>query len=259
MIKPLKKKIQHAAWRIKHFKNWHILFPPLNRQKRTRTLLFRDGTRFRVRDVISQGSTNDFSILREVWSGTSKTYPNLSDKDVIFDIGAHIGASTIYIAKNTKAKIYAFEPDRENFNLLSLNIRLNNLNNRVFAFPIALWKEDTDIALSVHPQNKGGHSIAKHHEGSKVVSVQAKTFESFMRGQGIERISFLKCDIEGAEFELFQHTPRSVFDRIDGGLIELHGRDHARYAEIREFLRSMGYRAEFTGTHLQRPELIFHR
>lgn len=253
------KKIKHAAWRVKQFENWHRLFFPFNRINGRVVLRFRDGTKFLVRDVLKKGTTTDFSTLKEVWSGTTKTYPNLSDHDVIFDIGAHIGASTIWLAKNSKARIYAFEPDPENYKILCKNISLNDLSGRVIPVQIALWKEDTEIALSVHPQNKGGHSIAKTHAGTTSVRVTARTIGTFMKLNKIDHISFLKCDVEGAEFELFQNTPREVFDKIGGGLIELHGRDHTKYAEIKQFLRDMGYRAEFTGTHFQRPELLFSR
>ena len=38
----------------------------------------------------------------------------------------------------------------------------------------------------------------------------------------LEKIDFLKCDIEGGEYDLFDSTPQHILDRIDRIAIETH-------------------------------------
>jgi len=253
------KRIKHARYRIAHFKNWYLLFPPFNRMEGERVLNLREGTRFIVRSVYSKEGNTDFSILREVWMGTAKHYGDLLDTDCIFDIGAHVGASAIYLTKHTNAKIYAFEPDKDNFRILKRNVELNGLQNRIIPLNIAVWKKDEIVKLSVHATNKGGHSITKTYENAHTYEVQAKTISTILREHNISRVSFLKCDVEGAEFEIFHNTPQEVFDKIDSGMIELHGKNQETYRVLKSFIQSKGYTTEFVVANMQRPDLRFYR
>ena len=51
----------------------------------------------------------------------------------ILEIGAHCGTSTIVYASflNENQKIYAYEPQKELYNLLVQNIKQNNLENKI--------------------------------------------------------------------------------------------------------------------------------
>jgi len=68
--------------------------------------------------------------------------------DVVIDVGAHIGSYTIRCAKavGEKGLVIAFEPDPENFKVLLLNVKMNDLRN-VIAFPYAVGKSNGIIEL----------------------------------------------------------------------------------------------------------------
>src|SRR5688572_16229123 len=54
----------------------------------------------------------------------------IKPKDVILDIGGHIGSFSIWAAQQaSKGKVYTFEPNRENFQLLKENKKLNRATN----------------------------------------------------------------------------------------------------------------------------------
>ena len=59
---------------------------------------------------------------------------NMKQGDIVIDIGANVGMYSLMSAVSRSARVYAFEPEASNFNLLCMNIRLNNMGNRVTAY-----------------------------------------------------------------------------------------------------------------------------
>tara|TARA_E500000331_G_scaffold350947_1_gene396756 strand:+ start:1095 stop:1835 length:741 start_codon:yes stop_codon:yes gene_type:complete len=59
---------------------------------------------------------------------------NMQSGDVVIDIGANVGMYSLMSAVSRNAKVYAFEPEASNYNLLCQNIRLNNMGDRITAY-----------------------------------------------------------------------------------------------------------------------------
>jgi FkbM family methyltransferase len=68
--------------------------------------------------------------------------------DVLVDVGANVGMYSIWAAKTRGARVYAFEPEAQNFALLNRNIVLNELAGRVSAYCAAL--SDTSALGELH-------------------------------------------------------------------------------------------------------------
>jgi hypothetical protein len=75
----------------------------------------------------------------------------VKEGDVIADIGANIGLYTLAFAKRCgrSGKIYAFEPDPENFEGLRENIMLNQLQDSVELIPKAVGHENGHILFKI--------------------------------------------------------------------------------------------------------------
>lgn len=54
----------------------------------------------------------------------------LAAGEVLVDVGANVGMYTIWAAKTRGARVFAFEPEAQNYALLNRNIVLNNLGAR---------------------------------------------------------------------------------------------------------------------------------
>src|SRR5690349_18823938 len=54
--------------------------------------------------------------------------------DVFVDVGANVGMYSIWAAKTRKTRVFAFEPEAQNYSLLNRNIVLNDLSDRVRAY-----------------------------------------------------------------------------------------------------------------------------
>ena len=69
-----------------------------------------------------------------------------NENTTVADIGANVGLYSLYAAKKN-LKVYAFEPESLNFSCLNLNIFDNNLNDKIFALPIAVNNEEKNYQL----------------------------------------------------------------------------------------------------------------
>lgn len=158
-----------------------------------------------------------FQIIGEIY--VSHIYTRrytLRPGDVVLDLGAHVGAFTIYAAKQVgpAGRVIAFEPYSRNFRLLEENIRLNGLSN-VIALNRGAWDRagELDLVLS---ELSGSHSM---HASSSVAPrsggierVHVDTVDHSLAELMVETAQFVKMDIEGAELEVLrgmEHLLRS--------------------------------------------------
>ena len=75
---------------------------------------------------------------------------NFKNNKTFWDIGANIGIYSIYAAtKFTKLKIIAFEPSTSNTRTLSRNISINNFDNKIKIFPIALCNKPNILSFRI--------------------------------------------------------------------------------------------------------------
>lgn len=127
------------------------------------------------------------------------------------DIGANIGYYSLLLAQlSPQGKIYAFEPVKMAFHLLSLNILINGFNN-VITSSKALANRNgyqkfnimVDTGLSSF-KNTGRIKIASK------VKVQTITLDSYVEKNKIRRIDFVKIDVEGAEKLVLDGAKRSL-------------------------------------------------
>jgi FkbM family methyltransferase len=122
---------------------------------------------------------------------------------VILDVGANIGYFAVTAARNVgdSGKVYAFEPEPHNFELLRKNLELNGIAN-VTTVKKAVSDSDSSRVLFVSRYNLGSHSFSSDNapdsEGS--VEVETVTLDGFrasvMDGGGAD---LLKMDCQGAE------------------------------------------------------------
>jgi len=120
----------------------------------------------------------------------------------VIDIGANIGYYTIIAGKRigVNGKVFAFEPEENNFSLLSRNISLNKLNN-VTVFKVALTDKSGEKSLYLDNDNKGHHSLSSQKSKTeKSVLVRTDTLDNILEKYGSPKIDLIKMDIEGAEF-----------------------------------------------------------
>ncbi len=122
----------------------------------------------------------------------------------VLDVGANLGYHTVIAASRVGAagRVIAFEPEPNNFELLSRNVRENNFSN-VRLCNIAVADKQGVLTLHISDSNKGKHSLvntsAQSSEYTRSIEVQTRTIDDVMSEQNVTRVDIIKMDIEGAE------------------------------------------------------------
>lgn len=153
---------------------------------------------------------------------------------IIIDIGAHIGKYSILASKmNPDARIYAIEPERDNFNLLNKNIRLNKIKN-VFPIKVALSDKKGMARLYKYKINTGAHSLKIKQEDFEVVK---KDTLNNLFGK-LNHIDLIKIDTEVSEFEILKGAKKLLSGKkIKNMIIEIDD-----IKSIKNLLDSYGYK-----------------
>ena len=128
--------------------------------------------------------------------------------DVLIDVGANVGMYTIWAAKSRGVRVFAFEPESQNFALLNRNIFLNNLVNQVNAYCLAMSDAAGLSQLHLSQFMTGGscHSLGekvdfKHDQMNPVYSqgcVAARLDDLVASGAVLEP-NHIKIDVDGFE------------------------------------------------------------
>ena len=132
--------------------------------------------------------------------------------DVVFDVGANIGAHTLGLAHSVGAagRVFAFEPTDFAYAKLKENLALNpELNARTEPRQIALVSEPSEPAqreiYAGWPLKKNG-SVHPKHCGrlEATVGASADTLDHFAEREGIDRVDLIKIDVDGQELQVLQ-------------------------------------------------------
>jgi FkbM family methyltransferase len=132
--------------------------------------------------------------------------PELFRKGDILDIGANIGYTSCLFANalNPNSKIYSFEPDRWNFDLLREVVQRRKLNGTVVPVYAAVGAANGSVELwhneSHHGDNRVATTAFKNGRSDKQIStVPLITIDNFVQSHGLQEISFIKIDVQGYE------------------------------------------------------------
>jgi FkbM family methyltransferase len=120
--------------------------------------------------------------------------------DVVLDVGGCWGDTALYFADlvGSGGKVYTFEFDPESLEILRANLALNpRLSSRIEIVESALWDRSGETLEIV--QAGRCTSVAEGDGGLESTRVRTITLDDFVEQEGLDRLSFVKMDVEGAE------------------------------------------------------------
>jgi FkbM family methyltransferase len=203
----------------------------------------------------------------------------LRPHDTVIDVGGNMGMFTLWAAPQVaEGRVIAIEPT-DAINHLRTNVDRNRLDN-VVTVRAGLGRDNKERSFIYYPEN----SAISHHDGfrqplatrilAKVplfrrtqhapIHVMAPTMSlgKIMDEYGVARVSFLKIDCEGGEYEIVRHVTPAEWRRIDRIAMEFHefSPEH-RYQILEMQLRDQGFQVEvcrpFFHYHLLRTGMIW--
>ena len=108
----------------------------------------------------------------------------INKNDIFYDIGANAGTFTILAAYKKQAQVIAFEPESQNYAILNKNIFLNNLDNKIIAYNLAINDKNIFSILNLSKIRPGGSA----HNFNEAKDPFHKEFKPIMK-QGVFGIS----------------------------------------------------------------------
>ena len=181
----------------------------------------------------------------------------VGDNVIILDIGANVGIYTLPFSRMcSDGQIYAFEPDPENFRQLTNNINLNKLKN-VHLFDFAMQDNPDVTELEFHIKRSidgdklinNGLSTLERTSYHNVANckVTCSTIDKFVKAHNLERLDFIKMDVEGSEYKVLSGSKKSINEHspiIQYEYVTTHDKriGYSNTKKCFEFLKKMGYR-----------------
>lgn len=165
--------------------------------------------------------------------------------DTVLDIGANIGLTALRMsAVLGNGKVYAFEPDPQNYGRFQAHIRSAKVPN-VEGFQCALGSEEgVGNLCNDEPRNRGCVWIDTV-DAERTSSVRVTTVDRFCKRQGLSRVDLIKIDTEGAELAVLRGAGKVIekwkprlFVEVDDHNLRRAG---CSSAALWGFLVDMGY------------------
>jgi FkbM family methyltransferase len=121
--------------------------------------------------------------------------------DVVLDCGANVGAFTRKALDRGARTVVAIEPAPENLECLRRTFKDEAEAGRVIIYPKGVWDKDDVLTLHLHEHNSAADSflIKDEHANDRTVQAPLTTIDKLVGELKLERVDFIKMDIEGAE------------------------------------------------------------
>jgi FkbM family methyltransferase len=170
---------------------------------------------------------------------------------VLLDVGANVGMYSVFAAKVRNAKVYAFEPESQNYALLNANIAANALSGQVMAYPMALSDGIAvdRLYLSGFAPGSSCHSFGEEvgfdlkprHAAFQQGCISISVDELVARG-AMPVPAYIKIDVDGFEHKVIQGAAATLANpAVLSVIVELntHLKEHV---DAIHMLEGLGFR-----------------
>jgi FkbM family methyltransferase len=142
----------------------------------------------------------------------------VEEGNIVIDCGANTGVASLLFAKRAgkNGKVIAIEPEEKNYEALSKTAKLNEGKVApIIPLKVAVYKENCELGLFVKDSDPLGHSIyeeriKKARSRMEFEEVKALKIDTLVEELGLERVDFIKMDIEGAEVDALIGAEKTI-------------------------------------------------
>ncbi len=155
------------------------------------------------------------------WFLQYKPKPN----DIVIDVGAGMGEDSLLFSRlvGEQGKIYSFEAHPHTFLCLNKAVKYSNTQN-IVAFHAAVTAEGGTLQIEDLPSDRWEENSimsARNSTGQQLITIPAIALDDFEPIQRLDRIQFLKMNIEGAEVDALRGM-RKTLAKVEHACIACH-------------------------------------
>ena len=171
--------------------------------------------------------------------------------EIFLDCGANVGMYSIWAAVTRGVRVYAFEPESQNYALLNRNIMLNGVSGAVDAFCLGL--SDTAGLSKLHMMDLRaggschalGDALDYKHEPMKTVFSQgcvADTIDGLVARGQIPAPNHIKVDVDGFEPKVINGALSTLSAKAVRSLLIETNQNLADHRDMVKQLNRMGFK-----------------
>jgi FkbM family methyltransferase len=181
------------------------------------------------------------------------------EKSVFWDIGANVGVYSLYAGIQKRVFVLAFEPAAANFHVLSRNLHLNRVGDRVTAYCIAFSDRSRLGMLNMASPSMGaavsqfGRSgeMSRYWDGQNGAASHGMigfTIDDFIAQFNPPFPNYLKIDVDGLEPQILEGARQTLRDvRLRSLLVELTINRESKNRNSLSLLEEAGFRFVSSG------------
>lgn len=179
---------------------------------------------------------DDFNFYQHFY----KVQPN----DVVVDAGANCGHLSIFFSKlvGQNGIIFAFEPDKFNIERIEKNKKLNeDLIDNIKIVDLLLW--DKNELIDFYEAGTVSSSAVWMPDSECCVKKQAVRIDDWVVNNNIQKLDFIKMDIEGAEIEALDGCVETIKNLEPNFAIASYHivNNEKTFIKVEQFFASMNY------------------
>ena len=182
-----------------------------------------------------EGLSEHDPYVSQVWGRFEPRFQDLCEAllrpaDVVLDIGANIGVTAHILSDFVpQGRVHAFEPGPDLFAMLQKNLQHNGVGN---VTPVQCAVSDSPGTLQFLQDSAYGFLT---HEGPAHMThpVRITTVDDYVREQGLQRVDFIKIDVEGFEPQVMRGARETllrfrpiVYFELNSWCLLAHGRNN---------------------------------
>jgi FkbM family methyltransferase len=184
-------------------------------------------------------------------------------EDVVYDIGAHLGAMALGAARlvGNLGRVVAFDGDPENVERLRGSITRNGLESNLEVVHAAVWSRTASDGISFRrgatARSQGGVNADGQSPviaTGEIIKIPAITLDDFVAAAGPPP-QLIKIDVEGGEYEVLRGGERLFESQRPLLIVEIH---HQQAAEkIAAWLSDHRYEGQWNIPKEKFPQCLF--
>jgi len=184
---------------------------------------------------------------------------------VIIDIGAHIGLFSVIASQVTGkgGKVYAFEPAPSTYELLQKTLAINHTDPVIETFQKAVGRETGKITFFISDDKAdNSNSLVDYKDDRRLhgIDIDVISIDAFVKEKKINRLDFIKIDVEGAEYDTLRGAVETMNDLKPVCIVAIHPEPIKakgdRLEDIYDFIVSRQYRIMLNKKDLSKAEFL---
>lgn len=151
----------------------------------------------------------------------------VTEGDIVLDIGAHIGLFSVAASTQVKpkGKVYAFEPAEETIPLLAKTVFLNQATDTISIIQAAVGEKSGTTTFYVSDiKGDNSNSLISYKDDRKLFAKEVTLYsiDEFIKLYKLKNLRFIKLDVEGAELDALKGASETLKNMRPACIVAIH-------------------------------------